>query len=161
MMRRLRWGVLLFVGVFSTGCYTYVRTDIEALSPGDDVRFLVTTRGAAEYVSATGAPEAPPRISGTLDRQEPRTAFLRVPQPPASLGSPNAVWVDQMVGIPTGEILEAELRVLNRPRTAFMIGGATVVGTLAVMQIINTIGGPSSGEDPDPIDVTILAVPIG
>lgn len=157
----MRWGLLAVLAMTSTGCYSYVRTDIEALSPGDDVRFLVTTRGASEYVSATGAPEAPPRIAGRLDRQEPRTAFLRVPQPPLSPGSPNSVWVDQMVGIPTGEILEAELRVLNKPRTALMIGGASVVGAFAVIQIINTIGGPSGGEDPDPIDVTILAVPIG
>lgn len=144
-----------------TGCYTYVRADLEALSPGDEVRFLVTTRGASEYMSATGSREAPPRISGTLDRQEPRTAFLRVPQPPLSPGAPNAVWLDQMVGIPTGEILEAELKVLSKPRTALMIGGATLAGTLAVTQIIKTIGGPSGGEDPDPIDVTILAIPIG
>lgn len=144
-----------------SGCYTYVRTDMEALSPGDEVRFLVTTRGAAEYMEATGTREAPPRISGTFDRQETWTAFLRVAQPPLSLGSPSAVWVDQMVGIPTGEILEAELKVLSKPRTALMIGGATIVGTLAVTQIIKTIGSPSGSEDPDPIDVTILAVPIG
>lgn len=144
-----------------SGCYSYVRTDIETLSPGDEVRLLVTTRGAAEYVEVTGAQQAPPHISGTVDRQDPRTAFLRVPQPPLSPNSPNAVWVDQMVGIPNGEILEAELRVLSRQRTALVIGGATALGTLAVIQIMNTIGGSSNGEDGDPIDLTILAVPIG
>jgi hypothetical protein len=148
-------------GVMLSGCYTYVRTDMDTLSPGDNVRFLVTTRGAAEYVEATGAREAPPRISGTLDRQEPLTAFLRVPQPPVNLGSPNARFLDQMVGIPSGEILEAELRVLSRPRTALMVGGAATVGTLLVIQIMNTLGDGSDGDGGDLIDLTILAVPIG
>ena len=154
---------MAYAAVTLSGCHSYVRTDLGSVSGGEDVRFLVTRAGASELTAATGDTEARARIEGTVDRREPNTIFLRVPQPPLraeQLGGPR---LDQMVGVPIGEILDAERRVIDRTRTGLTLGAGIVAATFIVLQIMDVIGDGSADDSDDDVDLFFsgVSIPIG
>lgn len=116
----------LWLAIFSTGCFTYIPvTSVSDVEPGFSVRARVSPTASARIAPLLGASEAR-RLDGTLIAQSPDTLIVEVPivmGDALEFGrTPN-----QRVSIPRGDLVELEVRKLDRFRTGILAGSAAVV----------------------------------
>ena len=142
MPRLLRpLGLLLF----TTGCFSYLPvTSASDVHPGLSVRARVSPTASARIAPLLGATEAR-RLDGTLISQSADTLIVEVPivmQDAREFGhTPN-----QRVSIPRGDLLELEVRRIDRLRTGALAGGAAIViGSI----LVNALQG-DPGKEPLP-----------
>ena len=142
MTRLLRpLGLLLF----TTGCFSYLPvTSASDVQPGLSVRARVSPTASARIAPLLGATEAR-RLDGTLISQSADTLIVEVPivmQDAREFGhTPN-----QRVSIPRGDLLELEVRRIDRFRTGALAGGAAIViGSI----LVNALQG-DPGKEPLP-----------
>jgi hypothetical protein len=146
-----------------SGCFTYVRTSPEVIPVGQTVRLLVTPEGASEAASFFEVDREEPTLEGTLERREDNTLLLRVPVGTRTADSPRTRQLGQVVRIPAGEILAAELRELDQGKTGLLITGGIGLGALLFFKVIRATGGVDINEPPD-IDLhlgKLFSIPIG
>lgn len=131
--------------LFTTGCFSYLpvrsASDVE---PGITVRARVSPTASARIAPLLGATEAR-RLDGTLISQSADTLIVEVPivmQDAREFGhTPN-----QRVSIPRGDLVELEVRRIDRLRTGAVVGAtAVVIGGI----LVNALKG-DPGKEPLP-----------
>lgn len=157
MTRAGAWkGASIIVALlFSSGCYSYVPTDISLATPGDNVRVLVTRVGAAELDEISPDAVSAGTIAGIMDAVEDDQLLLRV-----NVGERREGFamldLRQTIRVPMGEILSMEAREFNGVGTGLLVAGGAAVATLVVIGIIEAFGGadtPDDGEPPEDFSV--------
>ncbi len=108
-----------------SGCFSYIPIEPGDVEPGLTVRARVSPSASARIAPLLGASEAR-RLDGRLISQAADTLIVEVPTvmlENREFGrTPN-----QRVSIPRGDLVELEVRRLDRWRTIGIVGGAAVV----------------------------------
>ena len=120
------------IALLSSGCFSYVPTEIGAVPPGESVRLFLTREGV-DVVNQGGVEEAlstvfDPVLSGEFVRRTGADFYLRIPTVRRQVGFHSAQ-LGQDVRIPTSEIVQIERQRLNKAGTGLLVGG--VVGAIA------------------------------
>jgi hypothetical protein len=135
----------LVLACLMTGCFSYLPvTSVSDVEPGISVRARISPSASAQIAPLLGATDAR-RLDGTLISQSPDTLIVEVPivmQDAREFGhTPN-----QRISIARRDLLELEVRRLDRFRTGAIAGGAAVViGGL----LVNSLKG-EPGKEPLP-----------
>lgn len=156
--------MLPMAAAVSTGCFRYVPAELETAPPGEGVRVLMTSQGAAEFSSVTGSDAPAPLVNGTVVGVEGDDLLLSV-----SVGQRREGFIQsslrQTVRVPIGEVLTFERRELDAVRTGVAVGGAAAVVAGVVVFIIKPFGQGDLGEEPPPDDLQfnlgLFSIPIG
>lgn len=129
---------------FSTGCYSYTRVQAGEVQPGTTVRARISAAAGDRVAPLLG--EAPRVLTGKVISDVRDTVIVEVPHvTQAEIGS-SVQTLHQRVALSKGEVIEWEIRSLNRPRTYALAGGLTA-GAIALL--IKSLGGePGSGRTP-------------
>lgn len=136
-----------FVLVFS-GCFNYVATDLEMLPEGEDVRVILTQAGFQELQATSGEilnREFGPVLEGRLVRAEPGQIFVRVPVGQRQAGF-HRTTLGQDVRISTGEIVQVELRELDRVQTGLLVAGGVLATGGVIHLILSDARQPENGD---------------
>jgi hypothetical protein len=130
--------------ILLSGCFSYIPIEPGDLEPGLAVRARVSASASARIAPLLGASEAR-RLDGRLISQAADTLIVEVPTvmlENREFGrTPN-----QRVSIPRGDLVELEVRKLDRWRTMGIVGGAAVVLGVTLTKALK--GGP--GKEPLP-----------
>lgn len=123
------------------GCYKYTRVQAGEVPAGVSVRARVSAAAGERVAPLLGS--TPRVLTGRLISEARDTVVLEVPAvTQAEIGS-SIQTLHQRVSIPKGEIIEWEIRTLNRPRTFALVGGAALlVGAV----LINALSGEPGDE---------------
>jgi hypothetical protein len=120
----MRW-TTGFLAVLLSGCFTYIPVEPGEVEPGVAVRARVSPAASERIAPLLGAAEAR-RLDGKLITRGADTLIVEVPTvivDTREFGrTPN-----QRVSIPRSDLVELEVRKLDRWRTAGILGGAAVV----------------------------------
>jgi hypothetical protein len=156
-----RWLVLSACLVTSAGCYRYVPTTIDAVTPGDKVRAVLSTEARDNLRSTLGMDVA--ELEGRLLENNGDAVLLSVPS--VRLDNPyGARTLHQNIDVPRQGIVRVDVREVDKFRTYGLIGigvGAAVFITTRMF----TEGEPGSpngngGEPPEHITGVLFRVPI-
>jgi hypothetical protein len=133
------------------GCFSYVPVTVETAPVGQDVRVFVTRSGMLELVERTDAgssSERGPLLAGTLAGRDNNGLILRVPVFGRQAFS--AAPVDQQLPISYGQIVEMELRQLDKVKTGVFVGGtvAALAGTWFGLLDLKTKPAVGQGDPP-------------
>ena len=143
-MIMVRPAILVAAAALSTGCFTYVPARPGDVEPGVDVRARVSPDASARIAPLLGATDAR-RLDGRLITSGSDTIVVEVP----------TVMVDnrefgrtpnQRVSIARSDLVELEIRKLDRGRTMGVVGGGAIV--LGVT-LVNALKG-EPGKEPLP-----------
>lgn len=107
------------------GCFTYIPVEPGEVEPGHSVRARVSSSASARIAPLLGASEAR-RLDGTLVARAADTLIVEVPNVLVDTREFGRV-PNQRVSIPRGDLLELEVRKLDRWRTLGLVGGGAVV----------------------------------
>ena len=115
----------IFAATVLSGCFSYIPIEPGDVEPGLAVRARVSPTASARIAPLLGAPDAR-RLDGRFISHSADTLIVEVPTvmlENREFGrTPN-----QRVSIPRGELVELEVRKLDRWRTAGIVGGAAIV----------------------------------
>lgn len=144
------------------GCYSYSRVPVDSAPLGEDVRLVVTRDGAMDFLNVYETQEAAPTFVGNLEGRESGSLLVRVPVPGDPTSGPSSLQIQQMVRVPMTEVLSLERRTLDPVKTGAVIAGATALGTIIILQILDVGRNDKlpEGEDPD-FSIGLFRVPIG
>jgi hypothetical protein len=121
----MRLGVVVLSSLFLSGCFTYIPIEPGDVEPGLDVRARVSPTASARIAPLLGSSDAR-RLDGKLITRTPDTLIVEVPTVMLHNGefgrTPN-----QRVSIPRGDLVELEVRKMDRWRTLGVVGGTAVV----------------------------------
>ena len=121
----IRTTILVAASSLLTGCFSYMPARPGDLEPGLDVRARVSQTAGARIAPLLGATDAR-RLDGKLIANGVDTLIVEVPTvmlDNREFGrTPN-----QRVSIPKGDLVELEVRKLDRWRTMAVAGGAAVI----------------------------------
>ena len=118
-----RFASVVAASVVLSGCFTYIPIEPGQVEPGVNVRARVSLSASARIAPLLGASDAR-RLDGQMISQSADTLIVEVP----------TVFVDtrefgrtpnQRVSIPRTDLVELEVRKLDRVRTAGMVAGAS------------------------------------
>jgi hypothetical protein len=108
-----------------TGCFTYIPIEPGEVEPGVTVRARVSPSAGARIAPLLGATDAR-KLDGTMIAHSSDTLIVEVPTVVVDTRefgkTPN-----QRVSIARGDLVELEVRKLDRVRTAGVVGGAAIV----------------------------------
>lgn len=157
--------VLFSALLASAGCFSYTAVPLELAPEGQDVRVLVTRRGAFELSEITSVEGEVPSVTGRIVTKEEREILLRVPIAQRRDGFHMAS-LDQTIRVPLGEILQVERRDFDTGKTMLLGAGALAASAFLIMSIMEAFGGDSSrdgGIPPDEswVPAPLISVPIG
>ena len=137
---------------FAGGCYRYLPAQVDpAPAIGQDVRLVVTRDGALELAQVADLTNSVvPQVEGRLESTEGLAYMIRVRQrnDMAQPGMDNNI--DQLVRVPTNQIIAVELREVDVPMTVLAIGGVVGGGTILLLRIIDAVGSDNSQDVIDP-----------
>lgn len=150
--------VLVTAMLASTGCYRYTPVEPRAVAPGESVRLVVTREGSRELLEVIDDERAAPFIEGSVDRWDDADLVLRVSLPRRPEGLASRV-LQQMIRVPTGEIVSMERRETDAFATGAVLAGAVAGSTALVLLIMEAWGESPDGPGDDP--VLFFSVPIG
>lgn len=155
---------LSVVTLATSGCFRYVPAQLETTPAGEGVRVLVTRQGATELASVAEVDPDVPRVDGTVVGVEEGTLLLQVPVGRRQEGF-IASNLNQMVRVPTGEILSFQRRELDGFATGALLAGSAVVITAAIAFIFDPFGDSSLDPEDPPDDLLLrfglFSIPIG
>ena len=150
--RRASLALIAVALPFAGGCYKYLPAQVDPAPPlGEDVRLVVTRDGATELAQVTSLSNAlVPQIEGRLESTEGLSYMIRVRQrnDEAQPGMDNNI--DQIVRVPTNQIIGVEIREVDVPMTVLAIGGIVGGGTILLLRIIDAVGSDNSQDIVDP-----------
>ncbi len=141
----MRGKSILLVGALAatTGCYSYIPSSVEDVSPGTPVRIRLTAVEAGRLVDQrlTNAR----LLTGTLVQGDGEQLLVdtSVGHNDAERGMRSVV---QRVAVPAHEVLEMERRQLDKGRTGLVVGAGTVA--LGVVIALQSRGGSGSTDTP-------------
>ena len=129
MSQILRGAALATSVLLSSGCFTYIPVEIDAVPPGEDVRVLIS-REAMSRLRETddqGLPGAGvPMVRGRMVRHDPTGIAIRIPIANRQVGFLQAP-IDRQVSIPSDGVVQIELREFHKGRTGLAIGTAVAL----------------------------------
>jgi hypothetical protein len=121
----VRVPLLIAASTFLTGCFSYIPIEPGEVEPGVDVRARVSAAAGTRIAPLLGATDAR-RLDGKLITRGTDTLVVEVPTVVVDTRefgrTPN-----QRVSIARGELVELEVRKLDRMKTVGIVGGAAVV----------------------------------
>ena len=131
---------LLALLLLSTGCFSYLPvTSASDVGPGISVRARISPTASAQIAPLLGATDAR-RLDGTLITQSADTLIVEVPiviQDAREFGhTPN-----QRVSIARRDLIELEVRRIDRLRTGAVAGAAAVVIGSVLVSAMKSDGG--------------------
>ncbi len=150
------------LAIVSTGCVSYIPTELETVAAGADVRVYLTPERMAELraVDELGLPQeaASTLLNGTLVRRGGAGLGLRIPIASREIGFLRSPILREL-NISPSDILRIQLRELDRGRSALAIAGSA--GLLAALLVAMLSGAenrvpPSSGPDPEASRIPLL-----
>jgi len=134
---------LLCVALFATACYSYTPIRAGTVEPGVNVRARVSAAAGERIAPLLGT--TPRVLTGKLISDVRDTVILEVPTvTQAAIGS-SVQTLHQRVSLSKSDVIEWEIRTLDRRRTYALVVGAAAV---AVSVLIKLKGEP--GSDPPP-----------
>ena len=140
--RHVRKWFLLVGALYLSGCYSYVPTELGELPVGKPVRVQLSRQAFADLPQISDRQGA--RLEGTLVRRSDADLTVHVP---LSLGSE----FGQELTLPRNGIIQSDVKVLNRTKSALLVAGgvlflaSAVVGTNTGKPIV---GNPNEYEPP-------------
>ncbi len=141
MSRQTR--LLAFTLPLAAACYTYTPTQAGAVRPGAQVRTRITPSASQNIAPLLGI--SPRVLKGKLISEGRDTVVLEVPAvTQAEIGS-SVQTLNQRVSLARGEVIEWEIRSLNRRRTYALVGGVAV---LLGVTLVNALKGEPGSEPP-------------
>ena len=151
-------GALVGATLALSGCYKYVPTRLDVTPVDERVRLLVTPAGATDLAAFGGADGPAPTVEGRVVGLEGGTLLMRVPVGNGSM-TPGAVSFDQMIRVPSEEIISIERREIDRAKTGILLAGAVGGAALVVLGIMEASGQRS--DPPNDPDLYLFSIPIG
>ncbi|HSG08961.1 MAG TPA: hypothetical protein VLA36_11435 [Longimicrobiales bacterium] len=139
-------GVLALVGLLGAGgCYHYLPSSPQEVAPGQAVRLRLTADEAAKYVDLRL--DDPRVVEGNVADRSASGVMLdaTVGVNDATTGSRALI---QRLNVPFSGVVEVELKVIDRTKTGFLVGGGAVIAGLAIAKA----GGAFGGSEGSPID---------
>ena len=141
-MRRLI--PILAASLAAAGCFSYIPIEPGEVEPGVTVRARVSPSAGARIAPLLGATDAR-KLDGTMIAHSSDTLIVEVPTVVVDTRefgkTPN-----QRVSIARGDLVELEVRKLDRVRTAGVVGGAAIVVATTLIKMLK--GDP--GREPLP-----------
>lgn len=150
-MTRLHRSVLGLALVALTGCYSYTLAPVESVSPGTGVRARVTPAEAARLARILGRENRV--LSGEFVGEEDGGLLLQV----GSVADPATGRLFQRVTIPRAELVELEIRRLDRWKTA---GVAGAVAAAVIYASLQAFGDESEAGGREPGGVDAVGIPL-
>jgi hypothetical protein len=138
--------VLALVGLLGAGgCYHYLPSSPQEVAQGQAVRLRLTADEAAKYADLRlGDPRL---LEGTVADRSGSGVMLD-----ATVGVNDATTgsraLTQRLNVPFSGVVEVELKVVDRTKTGFLVGGGAIIAGLAIAKA----GGAFGGNDVPPID---------
>ena len=162
---RLPARLALVAGLLGTaGCYRYIPTQLEVTPQGQEVRLLVTRRGAVELAEVTDVDGLVPMLKGRIMGEEGEDLMLAVPVARRQVGFHQAR-LDQTIRVPQGEILSVEWREFDPVATGLFVAGTAALAGGVIFFIMNSFGNSDTPGDPGPtesrIPLPLVSIPIG
>lgn len=142
-------GALLALGMLS-GCYNYAPVGMDAVAPGAEIRANLTTEKSFELERDLG--ERRSVVEGEVVEAGPLALLLSVPWTyrDPRLGQ---TALRQRIRVQENEVIRLEMRTLDRPRSAIVLGAVGVVAGVILFHIFgpDEVGetirpGPPNGE---------------
>ncbi|MGH7483961.1 MAG: hypothetical protein ACRELV_17560 [Longimicrobiales bacterium] len=140
------------------GCYSHSLVPADSVPPGAEVRARITAVQVDRL--ATVLPVDDRVLTGTVVASGSDELLLEVVGPTAQAGRASRR-LHQRIALPFGEIVEVEVRRLDKLRTAGLaLAGAAIVGAIAIAQLGDDehIGSPPPEGGPNalrlPLDLT-------
>lgn len=149
MSRRGAALVALMLCGTQAGCYSYRAAPPGSLTPGADVRLLLTAEGTAALAETAGLRLR--TLEGSLQRVRADGALLILPGDVTTIDGDALPWRRGTVTVPVQALLGTERRTINRRRTAGFAGVIAGVFTGVVVVALRSIwgrGGASQGSGP-------------
>lgn len=136
----------MLAGLFSAGgCYHYLPSSPQEVTPGQAVRFRLTADEAAKY---TDLRLADPRLLEGMVVDRSGAGFML----DATVGINNAETgsraLTQRLNVPVSGVLDVELKQLDRTRTGFLVAGSAVLAGVIIAQVSGATGS-KDGNPPD------------
>lgn len=149
-MRRLA-GIIV-IGLCSTSCYSYSRTELSTVPNGSTVRARISTEQAQRIEPLLGREDVRV-LDGVLIQAAQDTILLEVPAATRTVTGGGIQVLHQRVSVARAGILDVELKKLNRGRTALItVGGGALLIAAAIDALDIGPGAespPSGGGGPD------------
>ncbi len=142
---RRRLAFLALAAPLAAGCYTYTAAQPGSIAPGVSVRARITPAAGANIAPILGT--TPRLLTGKVISDLRDTVIVEVPAvAQAEIGSAMQT-LHQRVSLPKAEVVEWEIRTLNRPRTFALVGGAAAIAAMLLIKALK--GEPGSEGLPD------------
>jgi hypothetical protein len=150
MRKRAFVGALLLV---TTGCYSYVPVEFDAIPVGQGVRVYLSRDGVARLREIgsdviPGADSGEPTIQGALVQRTAENFSILVPVASHHEGFLQSE-LGQQVTLPTSTVVEARLKKVSGVRTGLAVAGSAALITGVVISIMRNARDPL-GQNPDP-----------
>lgn len=134
---------LVCVALVATACYSYTPIQAGAVQPGAAVRARISAAAGERIAPLLGT--TPRVVTGKVISDVRDTVIVEVPAVmQAAIGSAVQT-LHQRVALPKTEVVEWEIRTLNRGRTFALVGGA---GAIALALLINALQGEPGSDRP-------------
>ena len=160
--RRIVAAVMLVV---TTGCYSYVPTDFDAVPVGEGVRVFLSREGVTR-LRELGADQIPgaaaeqPIVEGTLVRRTASDFSVLIPVTARQVGFLQNP-LGQQVTLPVADAVQVQRRQVSQVKTGLALAGSTAAIAVVIVSIIRGARQPQQTEQPPPGDLRIpLPVPL-
>lgn len=141
-VRRCTGGTLIAASVATTGCLHYEALPLRDVTPGTLVRLQLTGPGATGLITQLGAGVR--TVDGRLVTVTDRGYLVAVSS--VMRDETRVTWADEQVLVPTDAIVAVQHRVLDKGRTAVVVG-AVLAGAIITGKLAKGAGG-GAGTDP-------------
>jgi hypothetical protein len=149
MTSKLRFPLLLAL-LLLQGCYSYTVHPAESVVPGMEVRARISAAQAEEWREVLGREDRV--LVGELVEATPDRFLLEVPGATAAQGTAMRR-LNQRLSLPMREVIELEVRRLDRWRTAGIVAlGVGVAGFLVAQAFGSDDGAPPTGPGKGGVD---------
>jgi hypothetical protein len=163
---RIRWvrvAVAFSVIVPATGCYHYTRVPVERVSEGQEVRVLLSESGVRELETLLldHVRTMDRTLIGDVLEVGPDRLLLAVPTAPQGGGLlERSRTLYQRTAVSRENMLDVELRQLDRGRTGLVAGGAAALfAGFLVYRFSGWFGGTTVAQFPDGEPVEMRSLP--
>lgn len=133
-------------------CYRYTPTTVDELAAGQSVRARISAREAERNREILNTNDR--LLEGIVLQKDAGSVLLEVPAMTRHAGS-RVETFNQRLQISRSDLLEVEMKRLDRPRTYALIGIAAIVGgKLAIDALKGRFGSETPPNPPGPADWT-------
>jgi hypothetical protein len=143
--------------MLTSGCFQYLPVSPQSAPPvGEEVRARLSGAGLDKLAPEIRDQQRGSVVEGEVVEADARALVLAVSVESAGAPARTARELRQRVVIPVADVVELELKQMDRKRTYLVVGGAAVLlGAFAVTELLGGFGGSSRPPGPpDPPEMT-------